>query len=549
MPNIYHFDHDHMAQWGKSPKELKDLLGGKGANLAEMTSVLALPVPHGFTITTDACRDFLATGWTTILEDEIAEAVEQVEAKMGFRFGKPDSGKPLLLSVRSGAKFSMPGMMDTILNLGLNDKTVDDLAKAFSSRRFAYDSYRRFISMYARIVHNVDGKLFDKEVEKLEAKAGATVSQFGFEQFKHLASRFKAIYKNKVGEPFPQDVNVQLNSAVKAVFDSWNGDRAKAYREVENIPDDIGTAVNVQSMVFGNRNDASGTGVAFTRNPTNGKAAPYGDFLIKAQGEDVVAGTHATLSLTDMRGPFTSAAQELDGIFSTLEKHYEDMCDIEFTIEDQRLWILQTRVGKRANAAALRMAVEMSQGLFKNDWAITKEEAVNRVVDILANSTEKKVVETTVSSDEFAPIAEGLAASPGSASGVVVFTADDAVSVAGKGDSVILVREETDPSDIHGMQASEGILTQKGGLVSHAAVVARGWNIPAVVGTASITIFYHPTNPYFQTADGFIVKQGETITIDGSTGKVYPGKVKVSSGADDSNYLDLLRGWAAKINA
>lgn len=544
MTNIYSFDHDHMAQCGKSPKELKDLLGGKGANLAEMTSVLGLPVPHGFTITTDACRDFLASGWDASLEDDIATAVEEeVEAKMGRKFGQPNSGNPLLLSVRSGAKFSMPGMMDTILNLGLNDATVLDLANAFSSRRFAYDSYRRFISMYARIVHGVDGRLFDEAVEELETQACKSVETFTFDEFLPLSETFKRIYAEEVGEEFPQDVYVQLNSAIKAVFDSWNSDRAKAYREIENIPDDIGTAVNVQAMVFGNRNDKSGTGVAFTRNPTNGDPTPYGDFLIKAQGEDVVAGTHKTLSLNDMRGPFTSAAQELDAIFKTLEKHYEDMCDIEFTVEDQRLWLLQTRVGKRTNAAAIRMAVDMAQGVFRNEWALTKAEAVERVADILATIPEKKVVDTSVSSDEFAPIVTGLAASPGSATGQAAFTADEAVKLVNDGKKVILVREETSPDDIHGMQVSEGILTQKGGLVSHAAVVARGWNIPAVVGASDLTV----EADHFLAPNGLVVNSGDTITIDGATGNVYPGKVNVSSGKDDSHYLDLIRGWAAKV--
>lgn len=550
MPNIYKFDHDHLAQWGKSPKDLKDLLGGKGANLAEMTSILSLPVPHGFTITTDACRDFLASGWDSNLEVEIMTNITEVERKMGKVFGKPGEGVPLLLSVRSGAKFSMPGMMDTILNLGLNDETVTAFAEANESRRFAYDSYRRFISMFARIVHGVDGRLFDEVIEmRKEATGKEDEKQFTFDDFNTLVNDFKVIYASEVGSEFPQDVNVQLIEAVKAVFDSWNGDRAKTYREVEGIPHDIGTAVNVQSMVFGNRNDQSGTGVAFTRNPNTGEANAYGDFLVKAQGEDVVAGTHKTLSLSSMSGTFASAAQELTDIFKTLEKHYLDMCDVEFTIEDGVLWVLQTRVGKRANPAAVKMAHDMAKSLFQRDWAITKEEAVGRVADILDTFPEKKVVETTVN-EEFAPIAKGLAASPGGATGQVVFTADAAVKASAKGTKVILVREETSPDDIHGMQVAEGILTAKGGLVSHAAVVARGWNIPAVVGASEIKIAtgFGATKDWFE-AGGLKIKAGDTITIDGSTGNIFPGKVKVSAGKDDSVALDTLRAWKAKVNA
>lgn len=548
MPRIFHFDHDHLAESGKSPKDLKDLLGGKGANLAEMTSVLALPVPHGFTITTDACRDYLASGWDSDLEGEIALAIERVEGSMGRKFGQPESGMPLLVSVRSGAKFSMPGMMDTVLNLGLNDKTVDDLAKAMSSRRFAWDSYRRFISMYGRIVAGIDGSKFDTKMKAHLESVGKTETELNYDDYKALVDGFKTVYKSQTGKTFPQNVYVQLHNAIQAVFDSWNGERAKTYREVEGIPHDIGTAVNVQSMVFGNRDSSSGTGVAFTRNPTTGEAVPYGDFLIKAQGEDVVAGTHETMPLGTMRAVFANAAQELDLIFKTLEKHYEDMCDVEFTIEQQRLWILQTRVGKRANQAAIRMAVEMASNLFTNDWAITKAEAVARVANVLAETPDKKPVETEAPVD-IEPIAKGLAASPGGATGKAVFNADRAVKMVEAGEKVILVREETSPDDIHGMQVAEGILTSKGGLVSHAAVVARGWNIPAVVGTTDITVFYNKNNSSFKTKDGLVVNEGDTITIDGGTGKVYPGKVKVSSGSDDSNFLDTIRLWSEKVNA
>lgn len=546
MPNIYQFDHDHVAQWGKSPKDLKDLLGGKGANLAEMTTILNLPVPHGFTITTDACRDFLASGWSKALEDEIYAAVADVEAKMARKFGA-QSGMPLLLSVRSGAKFSMPGMMDTVLNLGLNDKTVLAMAEAFGSRRFAWDSYRRFIAMYGRIVHGLDAKVFDEIVQaRVDYHGGITEENFVYDDFHWIAKTSKDRFKEITGKPFPSSVKGQLIGAIKAVFESWNGERAFTYREVEGIPHDIGTAVNVQAMVFGNQNDNSGTGVAFTRNPVTGEATPYGDFLIKAQGEDVVAGTHKTQPLNTMTVGFNGAYQQLQDIFSVLEKHYEDMCDVEFTIENTTLWILQTRVGKRADAAALRMAVEMSQSYFTKGWAIPRAEALGRVKEIVDNAPTKKVVETSVD-EELVHIAQGLAASPGSATGKAVFTADMAVKYVNNGDKVILVREETSPDDIHGMQVSQGILTQKGGLVSHAAVVARGWNIPAVVGADDIKIDDHAAR--FETKTGLVINNGDTITIDGSTGKVYPGNVKIAGGDNDSNYLEILRSWSKKVSA
>ncbi|MDD9372052.1 MAG: PEP/pyruvate-binding domain-containing protein, partial [Acidimicrobiales bacterium] len=352
MPYVYAFDHRHK----RPPMEMKDLLGGKGANLAEMTAVLKLPVPPGFTISTDGCRDYMRSGWPAGLSDEVARHTGRLEKAMERRLGDPSD--PLLVSVRSGAKFSMPGMMDTVLNLGLNDRSVRGLARATDDERFAYDSYRRFIAMYARIVLDLDGEPFDDQLERAKRNAKVTSdAELPAEALKDLCVLYKKHVKERTGRAFPQDPQRQLRGAIEAVFSSWDSPRARAYREREKIPHDLGTAVNVQAMVFGNRDDTSGTGVGFTRNAATGEDKPYGDFLVNAQGEDVVAGIRNTLDLDDLGKHFPGVKDELLGIFGRLEAHYRDMCDTEFTIERGKLWMLQTRVGKRTGRAALRMAV------------------------------------------------------------------------------------------------------------------------------------------------------------------------------------------------
>jgi pyruvate,orthophosphate dikinase len=528
---VFDFSHEHAV----SPMSLKDLLGGKGANLAEMTSVLGLPVPHGFTITTDACRAYLDGGWPDGLSDEVADALERLESSMGKRLG--DADDPLLVSVRSGAKFSMPGMMDTVLNLGLNDDSVRGLAKQTDDERFAYDSYRRFVQMYGRIVLGVPGEKFDERFEEGKHRSGVdSDAAVPAHELATMADDFKAIVEAHTGQPFPQDPKDQLRGAIEAVFGSWGGARAVAYRVRERIPHDLGTAVNVQSMVFGNRDDNSGTGVGFTRDPATGKAGSYGDFLINAQGEDVVAGIRNTLPLSDLKGTFPAIFHELEAIFERLERHYRDMCDTEFTIEQGKLWMLQTRVGKRTGAAALRMAVDMTTDDRMN---LTREEAIMRVTgDHLEGVLHPQFAKTDAK-----VIATGLAASPGAAVGHAYFTADDAAAAAERGERVVLVRTETSPEDVHGMIASAGILTSRGGLVSHAAVVARGWGKPAVVGAESIQI-----DGRSFIAGGVTVREGEAISVDGTTGKVMLGEVPVTLAEPPPEFTTLLT-WADEIRA
>ncbi len=517
--------------------EYKDLLGGKGANLAEMTSVLKLPVPGGFTISTDACRAYLAGGWPAGLDDEIAAQVAKLEDQMGRKLGDPDD--PLLVSVRSGAKFSMPGMMDTVLNLGLNDKSVKGLAASTGDERFAYDSYRRFISMYGRIVLDIDGALFEHPFEEAKKSAGVSNdAELTASALKALCTEYKAVVKSATGKAFPQDPIKQLRGAVEAVFSSWNGARAIAYRVRERISHDLGTAVNVQAMVFGNRDDNSGTGVGFTRNAATGENKPYGDFLVNAQGEDVVAGIRNTEDLDALKKHFPAIHGELLDIFARLERHYQDMCDTEFTIEQGKLWMLQTRIGKRTGAAALRMAVDMTKGSGKGDkrWKISKAEALGRVT---ADHLDQ-VLHPQLTGD-FTAIAKGLAASPGAAVGKVYFTADEAEAAAARGEDVILVRNETSPEDVHGMMVSKGILTSRGGLVSHAAVVARGWGTPAVVGAESVKI----SGKQF-TAGNATVKEGDVISIDGSSGEVIVGAVELKNAEPPAEFNTIL-GWADQI--
>jgi len=513
-------------------KEQKYLLGGKGANLAEMTN-LGLPVPPGFTITTDACKAYMAAGDQIPdgLLDEVAEALAALEAKMGKQLGDPDD--PLLVSVRSGAAFSMPGMMDTVLNLGMNDVSVGGLAQQTGNARFAWDSYRRFVQMFGKIVMDIDGERFDHALENLRTERGvATDPELTADDLQGLVDRFKAIVFAETGKDFPQDPKEQLAYAVEAVFRSWNGERAKIYRKMEKIPDDLGTAVNVQTMVFGNKGDDSGTGVAFTRDPATGENTPYGDFLRNAQGEDVVAGIRTTEPLDAMSGQFPECHVELLDLMQRLQTHYRDMCDIEFTIEQGRLFLLQTRVGKRTAAAALRMAVEMEQ-----DGLIDKREAVLRVQpaqldQLLHPQFDPKATYTAVT--------KGLNASPGAAVGQVYFTADLAEHHKNLGERVILVRPETSPDDLHGMIAAEGILTSRGGLVSHAAVVARGMGTPAVCGANELDI--DVVGGRF-TVGGATVLQGEVISINGTTGEVVIGEVPVIT-PDPSGPFDVILAWA-----
>lgn len=498
-------------------KDMKDLLGGKGANLAEMTN-LGLPVPPGFTITTEACIAYLTRGeFPEGLEEEIEEHLRRLEERMGKRLGDPDD--PLLVSVRSGAKFSMPGMMDTVLNLGLNDASVQGLAKQSEGDwRFAYDAYRRFIQMFGKIVMGVPGERFEEALEEAKRRKGegAQDTDLDADDLRELVERFRAIYREHVGEDFPQDPRVQLRLAIEAVFKSWNTKRARDYRRQNKIPDDLGTAVNVVAMVFGNRGMDSGTGVAFTRDPATGEKVPYGDYLPNAQGEDVVAGIRNTLPLAKLEELDPVSYRRLLEVMDTLERHYRDMCDIEFTIEKGKLWILQTRVGKRTAFAEWVMAYDMlEEGLIDEDTALLRVDA-NRLEELFKRVIAREAVERA------RPIARGLNASPGAASGKVVFSADDAEEWARRGERVILVRTETTPDDYHGMIASQGILTSRGGTNSHAAVVARGEGIPAVCGAAEIAIDAAARE---FSVDGTRVREGDVVTIDGFTGNVYLGEL------------------------
>ena len=533
MSLIFSFDHKHR----KAPMEMKDLLGGKGANLAEMTSVLKLPVPHGFTVTTDACRGYMKGGWPKTLDAELLQQVALLEKKMEAKLGDPH--RPLLVSVRSGAKFSMPGMMDTVLNLGLNDVSVVGLAESTNNERFAFDSYRRFISMYGRIVLGIDGDKFEHPFVLAKSNAGVSSdAELPASALRDLCETYKSVVKQSTGREFPQDPMKQLRGAVEAVFRSWNGARAIAYRVREKINHDLGTAVNIQAMVFGNRDDNSGTGVGFTRNAATGESKPYGDFLVNAQGEDVVAGIRNTENLDALQRKFPEIHQELMSIFARLERHYKDMCDTEFTIEQGKLWMLQTRVGKRTGAAALKMAVDMTKptGSGKSAWKISKREALMRVnEDHLDQVMHPRFV------NKKQAIAVGLAASPGAAVGKVYFSAGDAEKAVGRGEAVILVRGETSPDDVHGMMVAQGILTTRGGLVSHAAVVARGWGTPAIVGAEAVMI----DGKQFAVGST-VVREGDTISIDGSTGEVMLGSIEMAAAEPTKDFHTIVK-WADEV--
>ena len=534
MTFVYAFDHRHR----KSPMSLKGLLGGKGANLAEMTSVLKLPVPPGFTVSTDACREYLASGWPEQLDAEIARHVFRLEKAMGRKLGDPFD--PLLVSVRSGAKFSMPGMMDTVLNLGLNDVSVGGLAHVTGNPRFAYDSYRRFIMMYAKVVLGVNGEEFEAKLQAAKDRAGVQLdADLDVDDLQALCGRYLKLVERTTGTPFPQAPRDQLRGAVEAVFSSWNGARAVAYRRREHIADDLGTAVNVQTMVFGNRDDGSGTGVGFTRNAATGENKAYGDFLVNAQGEDVVAGIRNTESLEHMRKKFPEIHRELLDIFVTLEAHYRDMCDTEFTIEQGKLWMLQTRVGKRTGAAALKMAVDMTKGTRDGEggrWKISQAEAVSRITE-----DHLEAVLHPQFRDKGAAVTSGVGASPGAAVGRAYFTAHDAVAARARGEDVILVRQETTPDDIDGMMAANGILTARGGLVSHAAVVARGWGTPAVVGAEALDLDGHR----FRVGTT-VVEEGDWLSIDGDSGDVALGQLALAPAEPPPEFVTVLK-WADRI--
>jgi pyruvate, orthophosphate dikinase len=497
-------------------RDLKDLLGGKGANLAEMTN-LGIPVPPGFTITTEACNVYLESGSEpAALAAEVSEHLDALEKAMGKTLGQVDD--PLLVSVRSGAKFSMPGMMDTVLNIGLNDESVDGLAKQAGSERFAWDSYRRLIQMFGKTVLGVDGEHFDEVFDGAKQAKGVTDDlDLDDGDLREIVAKFKAIVAEQVGRPFPTNPREQLDLAVHAVFDSWNGDRAKLYRRQERIASDLGTAVNVQSMVFGNIGMDSGTGVAFTRDPGSGEKGLYGDYLQNAQGEDVVAGIRNTVGLADLEEIDKPAFDHLMSIMSTLENHYLDLCDIEFTVERHKLWMLQTRVGKRTAGAAFIIAMQLvDEGL------IDMDEALQRVTGAqLAQLMFPRF-------DDDAPktkIATGVSASPGAAVGKVVFDSVTAGEWAARGEAVILVRRETNPDDLPGMIAAEGILTSRGGKTSHAAVVARGMGKTCVSGADDLEIDIKAKS--VTTKSGTTFGEGDVLSIDGTAGTVYLGEVPV----------------------
>jgi pyruvate, orthophosphate dikinase len=504
----------YVYDFSEGNKDMKDLLGGKGANLAEMTN-MGLPVPPGFTITTEACLAYLAKDeFPPGLMDENEGHLRGLEQSMAKKLG--DAEDPLLVSVRSGAKFSMPGMMDTVLNLGLNDRSLEGLAKQTEGDwRFAWDAYRRFVQMFGKIVMNVPGEEFEHALDRAKQAKGANAqdTDLDADDLQRLHAEFLDIYRKHTGSEFPQDPRDQLRLAIEAVFKSWNGRRARDYRRQNKISDDLGTAVNVVAMVFGNRGEDSGTGVAFTRDPSTGERVPYGDYLANAQGEDVVAGIRNTLPLAELENLDPKSYRELRQVMDTLEKHYRDMCDIEFTIEKGKLWILQTRIGKRTAFAEWVMAFDMlNEGLIDEDTALLRVDA-NRLEELFKRR---------VKADGAQPIAKGLNASPGAAVGEVVFTADDAEARAREGHKVVLVRRETTPDDYHGMIASQGILTSAGGTNSHAAVVARGEGIPAVCGADGIRIDFG-TRSF--TANGKTVNETDVVTIDGFTGNVYVGEL------------------------
>lgn len=543
-------------------KDLKDLLGGKGANLAEMTN-LGLPVPPGFTITTEACKVYLDGGAEPPqMRDEVTAHLQALEERMGKKLGQADN--PLLVSVRSGAKFSMPGMMDTVLNIGLSDESVVGLVAQAGDERFAWDSYRRLIQMFGKTVLGVDGDLFEEALEEAKQAKGVTTDvDLDAADLKRLVEQFKAIVSKETGREFPQAPREQMDLAIRAVFDSWNGERAKLYRRQERIPGDLGTAVNICSMVFGNLGPDSGTGVAFTRDPASGHQGVYGDYLQNAQGEDVVAGIRNTMQLAELERIDKTSYDQLMQIMETLETHYRDLCDIEFTIERGKLWMLQTRVGKRTAGAAFRIATQLvDQGLIDEAEALQRVTGAQLAQLMFPRFDEKATTEL---------LGRGIAASPGAAVGKAVFDSYTAVKWSRSGEKVILIRRETNPDDLDGMIASEGILTSRGGKTSHAAVVARGMGKTCVCGAEELEV---DTKRRRMTAPGgVVIEEGDVVSIDGSSGKVYLGEVPVvpspvveyfegrmHAGADDADelvqavhrimaYADRMRRLRVRANA
>ncbi|HEV7627996.1 MAG TPA: pyruvate, phosphate dikinase [Streptomyces sp.] len=546
-------------------KDLKDLLGGKGANLAEMTN-LGLPVPPGFTITTEACKEYLERGEEPVaLREQVSAHLDALERKMGKKLGQADD--PLLVSVRSGAKFSMPGMMDTVLNIGLSDDSVHGLVAQSGDERFAWDSYRRLIQMFGDTVLGMDGEVFSEAIEHAKHLKGAKSDiELDTADMQALAEKFKGLVLKETGREFPQDPREQMDLAVTAVFNSWNGDRAKLYRRQERIPHDLGTAVNICSMVFGNLGPDSGTGVAFTRDPATGHQGVYGDYLENAQGEDVVAGIRNTVQLAELERLDKSSYDQLMQIMETLETHYRDLCDIEFTIERGKLWMLQTRVGKRTAAAAFRIATQLvDQGL------IDEPEALQRVNGSQLAQLMFPRFDSNGGVAGADQIGWGIAASPGAAVGKAVFDSYTAIKWSRSGEKVILVRRETNPDDLDGMLAAEGILTSRGGKTSHAAVVARGMGKTCVCGAEELEV--DTKRRCLKTSGGRVIEEGDVISIDGSTGKVYSGEVPVvpspvveyfegrmHAGADDADelvkavhrimaYADRVRRLRVRANA
>ena len=506
----------YVYDFSEGDKSMKDLLGGKGANLAEMTK-LGLPVPPGFTITTEACRAYLKeSAVPESLATEVTRALRGVEDQMGRHLGDP--ADPLLVSVRSGAKFSMPGMMETVLNIGLNDESVLGLAAVSGNERFAWDSYRRLIQMFGKTVLDIDGDLFSDALDELKAERGVKGdTELTAEDLKGLVDTFKGIVKEQTGEDFPQDPRTQMDMGIEAVFRSWNTERARIYRRRERIPHDLGTAVNICTMVFGNMGENSGTGVCFTRDPSSGHSGVYGDYLENAQGEDVVAGIRNTLALSDLERINKPVYDELRAIMRKLETHYRDMCDIEFTIERGKLWMLQTRVGKRTAAAAFRIATQLL-----GEKLITRDEALGRVTGDQLTQLMFPQFDATAEKEL---IARGMAASPGAAVGKIAFNNAQAVEAAEKGIKTVLVRRETNPDDLPGMVAAEGVLTARGGKTSHAAVVARGMGKTCVCGAESLVI---DAAAGTVTIDDLVLTADDTIAIDGQTGEIFRGEVPVT---------------------
>jgi len=515
--------------------KMKSILGGKGTGLAEMTRI-GLPVPQGFTISTEVCIEYYKNNcqYPERLKEQITDKLNQLERISQKKLGDPEN--PLLVSVRSGAAISMPGMMDTVLNLGLNDVTIQGIIKKTDNERFAYDSYRRFMQMFGNVVLGVEHDKFEQLLEEIKKELKVKLdTEINTEGLKSLVEKYKDLVKKETGKDFPQDPKVQLEMAIDAVFNSWNNKRAITYRRINKIPDDLGTAVNVQEMVFGNMGYDSGTGVGFTRNPSTGEKEYYGEYLLNAQGEDVVAGIRTPLPLSNLKNDLSEVYKELTKVVHILEENYKDVQDYEFTIEKSKLYLLQTRTGKRTAQSAVKIAVDMVE-----EGIITKEEAILRVEPNQLNQLLHKRIDPNVKANI---VAKGLPASPGAAYGKVVFTADEAEELGKEGETVILVRAETTPDDIHGMVEAQGVLTSRGGMTSHAAVVARGMGKPCVAGCSALNI---DTKKEQLSVENRIIKKGEFITIDGGTGEVFLGKVPTIDPEMSKEFKTLL-SWADEV--